>query len=409
MELYVARQPIFDKFKAIAGYELLHRESDRANEYRSSDGGYATSRVITSTFLTMGLDSLTNGKLAFINFDTELLKSGVASLLPKDQLVIEILETIAPTRDIIETCIQLKRDGYKLALDDYVLDPVFDTLTKLADIIKVDFRQLSAEDQRRAILMHKGKGIQFLAEKVETEEEFSRAKSMGYSLFQGYFFAKPVILKTSTIPTTKLGYIRLMQAVNDANPDIRTITAAIESDVKLSMETIKLSNSALYGRRQRISSIRQAVVVLGMDGIRRWIYLASLRRLGTGKPDALISTSIIRSKFMETLAEAMGQAAKCPEYSMLGLFSLLDALTNCPFDTLLASMNIDDQIMEVLTGKSKESDLALAYRMIQYYELGQWQDTALLAGKLGLTLDQVAAAYYVALKWYHEFTNVSES
>ncbi len=409
MDLYVARQPVFDRDRNLVGYELLHRESEKTNEYSSADGEYATSRVITSAFLSMGLDSLTNGKLAFINFTAELLKSGVANLLPKNQLVIEIMETVAPTKDILNTCQQLKQDGYRLALDEYVLDPVFEPMTKLADIIKVDFRQLSLDDQYHAIQMNQHKGIEFLAEKIESEEEFVRAKGLGYSLFQGYFFACPVILKTKTLVASKLGYIRLMQAVNSADPDTRAIVSAIESDVKLSMETIKLSNSAYYGRLQKISSVRQAVVALGLDGIRRWIYLASLRRLSAGKPDALVTTSIIRAKFMELLGPMTGQVDKGSEYSLLGLFSLLDALTGCPFEDLLPAMNLDEEITSILTGMVLNTNMAQALRLIQSYEKGQWQEASQAAAKLGMTLGQVATAYYESLKWYHELVNASHS
>ncbi len=409
MDLFVARQPIFDRNRNLVGYELLHRESEKFNEYSSADGEYATSRVITSAFLSMGLDSLTNGKLAFINFTASLLKSGVANLLPKDQLVIEIMETVAPTKDILNTCQQLKQNGYRLALDDYVLAPVFEPMTKLADIIKVDFRQLSLDDQYRSIQMNRHKGIEFLAEKIETEEEFNRAKEMGYGLFQGYFFAKPMILKTKTIVASKLGHIRLMQAVNSTDPDIRAIVSAIESDVKLSMETIKLSNSAYYGRLQRISSLRQAVVALGLDGIRRWIYLASLRRLGIGKPEALVTTSIIRAKFMELLGPMMGRADKSSEYSLLGLFSLLDALTGCPFEELLPAMNIDEEIIAILTGVAQDTSMAQALHLIQSYEQGQWQEANQASAKLGVSLGQVATAYYESLKWYYELVNASHS
>jgi len=290
-----------------------------------------------------------------------------------------------------------------------VLDPAFEPLANLADIIKVDFRRVSATDQVRTLQLRRDQGIQFLAEKVETEEEFDRARELGYCLFQGFFFARPVILKTNTMLASRLGYIRLMQAVSSPNPDFRAIVAAIESDVKLSMETIKLSNSAYYGRRQKISSIRQAVVVLGLDGIRKWIYLTSLRRLGTGKPDVLVSTSIIRAKFMEMLAEAIGQPVRSPEYSLLGLFSLLDVLTNCPFEALLSSLNINDEIVGALTGENRESQMSRTLHLIQRYEQGLWQETALLAEAMGITLQQVAEAYLYSLKCYHEFVSISDT
>jgi EAL and modified HD-GYP domain-containing signal transduction protein len=405
MELYIARQPVFDQAGAIVGYELLHRESDKVNECTETDGEYASSRVITSAFLTMGLDSLTSGKLAFVNFTGDLLKSGVALLLPKDKLVVEILETVPPTREILGACESLKSHGYTLALDDYVLDPVFKPLADMADIIKVDFRKCSGADIVRAVEVNAN--AQFLAEKVETEEEFRLASVMGYSLFQGFFFARPDILPANMLPVGKLGYLKLLQAVNDANPDFNNIVSAIENDVSLSLETIRLSNSAFYGRRRKISSIRQAVVALGLDGVRKWIYLAALRRLGAGKPDVLVSTSIIRSKFMELISELSGQPKKKAEYSMLGLFSLLDAISGCTFDSLLSGLNIEQEIKDVLIGGESVSRLGAAYATMTAYENGEWEKAAAEAGKAGMTLDQVAEAYISSLRWYNEFLKAS--
>jgi c-di-GMP-related signal transduction protein len=407
MELYIARQPVFDRNKTITGYELLHRESGKSSEYTGADGECASSRVITGAFLSIGLDSLTNGKKAFVNFTSDLLLSGVASLLPRERLVVELLETISPTREVLAACAALRAEGYTLALDDYVLDPAYEPLAAMADIIKVDFRQTSPDEQRRAIAMRQGQGVEFLAEKVETGEEFLRAREAGYSLFQGYFFSRPVIMSANALPVGKLGYIRLMQAVNSPNPDFRAIASAIESDVTLSLETIRLSNSAFYGRRQQIFAIRQAVVALGLEGVRKWIYLAALRRLGTGAPDALVSTSIIRSKFMELLAEALGLRHKSPEYSMLGLFSMLDAITGCPFPRLLENLNIADEIKEVLDGSDCESAIGQAYRLMTCYERGEWECTQRIAEKLGLRLDAVAEAYVASLRWYQEFSSIN--
>jgi c-di-GMP-related signal transduction protein len=405
MELNIARQPVFDKNRSIYGYELLYRESEKQNKFSETDGEYASSRVITGAFLSLGLNSLTSGKHAFINFTADLLTSGIASLLPKEQLVVEILEDVPPTRQIIRACEQLKAQGYSLVLDDYVMDPVFEPLAMLADIIKVDFRQVSKADQYSTLSLHKGHNIQFLAEKVETEEEFQRAVDLGYSLFQGYFFARPVILSTSTIPAGRLGYIQLMQAVNSPKQDLKMIISAIESDVKLSLETIKLINSAFYSRRMKISSIQQAVVALGLEGIRKWIYLSAMRRLGIGKPDILVSTSIIRAKFMELLSQAIGQSGKSPVYSMLGLFSLLDVLTNCTFNTLLSTLNITDEIKQILLYHNCDSKLGVTYCTMLAYERGEWESTSESARILGLSLATLARAYILSLKWYYGLTN----
>jgi c-di-GMP-related signal transduction protein len=409
MKLYIARQPIFNRSRSIVAYELLHRESLGINTYETSDGDYATSSVITGTFLTLGFDALTDDKLAYVNFTESLLLKGVPQLLPKDQLVIEILETVEPTAEIINACTALKVAGYTIALDDYVLRPGYDALIALADIIKVDFRSTRIEDQMGIINRFSQQKISFLAEKVETEAEFTRAMKMGYKLFQGYFFSRPVILSTNAIPVTKLGYIQLIQAINTERPNFNEVIRAIENDVALSLETIKLVNSAYFARRNKISSIKDAVVMLGLEGVRKWINISALSRLGKNKPDVLISNSLIRSKFMELMSKQLKRSQLSPHYSMLGLLSLLDALTNCSFDILLSKLNIDDEIKAILVDKEFNSLLGQAYKLMTLYERGSWDEANGLAVSLGVQMDTVADIYMQSLEWHNSSIGMSKA
>lgn len=407
MNLFVARQPIFDTGKSTVGYELLYRESTVRNEYSALSGELASSRVMIGTFLSSGLESLTGDKIAYVNFTTDLVKNRVASLFPKDRLVVEILENVPPTREVLRACEWMKAEGYTLALDDYVVNPIFRPLTELADIIKVDFRNTTIDEQYEMLSSQMIAGKQFLAEKVETQEEFDLAKELGYSLYQGYFFAKPVVLSASPVPAGKLGLVRLLQAINMLQPDFNQIINAIESDVALALETIKLSNSAFYVRRQKITSIRQAVVTLGLEGVRKYIYLASLSRIADDSQDVLVSMSMLRSKSMEIVAASTGQANKSPEYSMLGLFSLLDALTACSFQQLFANLNISEEIMNILAGAEQNSKMAAVYRAMLCFERGDWQETSRIADAAGLSVDTIAEAYLESLKWYSELTGIA--
>ena len=409
MELHIARQPIFDTKRAIIAYELLHRESAGKNVYDGIDGDDATSSVITGTFLSIGLNALTDNKLAYVNFTQNLLLKGVPQLLPKEQLVVEILETVEPTVDVITACRSLKIAGYTLALDDFVLRPGYEALIALANIIKVDFRSTSEVEQRSVIDRYRQYNIVFLAEKVETEEEFTRATKLGYSLFQGYFFSRPVIMSTKTVPITKLGYVQLIQAVNDERPDFKKISMAIENDVALSLETIKLVNSAYFARRNKISSIKDAVVTLGMEGVRKWINIFTLSRLGKNKPDVLISDSLIRSKFMELISKPLNKNQRSPEFAMLGLFSLLDALTNCSFDLILSKLNITQEIKIILIDKDYSSTLGQAYRLMLSYERGSWDDANSMALSLGVPMDTIAEIYMKSLKWYNSSIGMSNA
>ena len=217
MENFVARQAIFDKNLKVYAYELLFR-AGQENVYAATDADLATSSVITDSFITIGLESLTRGKRAFINFTKNLLMDETATIIPKDSLVVEILEDIKPDEGIIAACTKLKESGYTLALDDFIFDEVFKPLIELADIIKVDFRLSGMEESRALIEKYGLKRIKFLAEKVETQDEFDQALEMGFTYFQGYFFSKPVIVTSKDIPGYKINHLNIMHEIN--HPDI---------------------------------------------------------------------------------------------------------------------------------------------------------------------------------------------
>lgn len=400
MQLHVARQPIFNKQKQIVAYELLHRDAPGSNAYMATDGNAATSSVITSAFLSFGLDLLTGDTLAYVNFTTELLLQCAPLLLPRDQLVTEILETVQPTEEVLQACRTIKAAGYKLALDDFVLRPGYDELIDLAGIIKVDFRISDADEQRAIIDLYKDRDISFLAEKVETEAEFARAVKMGYHLFQGYFFARPVTLSTNAVPSTKLGYVQLMQAVHEDKPDFSKIIRAIESDVAFSLDTIKLVNSAYFARRHKISSVKDAVIMLGLEGVRKWVNVSVMSRLAWNKPDVLISHSLVRSRFMELMARRSGRQQYSSEYSMLGLFSLLDALIGCTFKSLFSNLNLSDTVKSILIDSDYSSDLGKAYCLMLAYEQGEWDKAGALCPMIGLSMDDIAQIYMDALEWH---------
>ena len=209
MNIFVARQPIFDRFKKLFGYELLFRNGSK-NYYEHVDGDEASNTVIANSFLTMGMQTVTGGKRAFINFTTNLLKNKVATSLPKDMIAVEILEDVEPDEEIILACRNLKELGYLIVLDDFVYHPRFQPLIELADIIKVDFLSTSYEE-RISILQQIGSTrIKFLAEKVETLEQYEEAFQLGFSYFQGYYFSQPIILSAKEIQNSKLNYMRLL-------------------------------------------------------------------------------------------------------------------------------------------------------------------------------------------------------
>ena len=278
MQVFVARQPIFDRRQHIFAYELLFRQGQE-NYYSAADGDQATSQVIVNSFWLIGLSTLTGGKRAFINFTANLLKNEIVTMLPADQIAVEILETVNPTADIVEACRKIRKLGFLIVLDDFVFEPRFEPLMELADIIKIDFQITGIEEQIKLIEMCRGKDIRFLAEKVETPEEFRQAMELGYTYFQGYFFSKPIIVAGQSIPKNKSVNFRLLQQISSSLLDLDKLEKLIEKDVFLTYMLLKYINSASFGIRASIRSIRQALALLGVKEAVKWAALIVTREL----------------------------------------------------------------------------------------------------------------------------------
>ena len=256
MDYYIARQPIFDLNNRVYGYELLYRAGAHFG-HQSVDGDIKTMEVIGNSIMLFGLEQMTRGRKAFINFTANLLEEDLAGILPPERVVIEILENIEPSPPVLEACHRLKQRGYMLALDDFVYERRFSPFIELADIVKVDFRRSTSLKERAATInIPRRHQIQFLAEKVESREELEMARRLGYVYFQGYFFEKPVLLVAKDIPPARHAYFQLLQEVNRPEPDVHAIERHIQTDPALTLKLLRFINSAAFGVRNQVSSVR---------------------------------------------------------------------------------------------------------------------------------------------------------
>lgn len=405
MDVYVARQPIFNKQKKVIGYELLYR-SGLQNFFDHNDGDRATSDVITNSFSVIGLEVLTGGKRAFINFTENLLKSDIASILPPDLVAVEILEDIKPDKEIIEICKKLKRLSYILVLDDFVAIEQIAPLIEFADIIKVDFLKTTVEQRKQLIKDVGTANVKFLAEKVETEEEFNMAVEMGYSYFQGYFFSKPMIYKGRDLPSYKLNYLRIIQEVNQPEISFNQLEAIIKQDLSLSYKLLRLINSAAFGFNTKITSIKYALVLLGIKEFVRWITLIALRGMGDDKPDELIVASLIRAKYAENLAPKLGLYEQASDLFLMGLFSLMDALLDRPIGEILNELPISSSVKGAILGTEK-SILRDVYELVVAYEQGLMTQLDNKNKLLGIEESELARLYINSIHWVNQIFNYS--
>jgi len=393
---FVARQPIFDRDKRACAYELLFR-SGLEESYQGSDGDASSLEVIANSFIEMGLDELTGNKRGFINFTRNLLLSDVADLLPPEWVTIEILEDVEPDKEVLSACKHLKDLGYALALDDFVLADRGSPLLDVANIVKVDFAGTTPEDRKRLTDELNPRGIECLAEKVETHQEFAEAMACGFVYFQGYFFSKPVTRTTNKISGNKLAYLRTLQEINRPELSYEDLEAGIKQDVSLTYKLLRFINSVWFGLRHEVKSIKHALVWLGPKEVRKWFSLVSLRDMGGDKPDELIRCAMLRARMGELLAPLVGLKANAANLFLMGIFSVLDAMLDAPLEEVIAKLPLDKQVHAALLGEPSKYRQIL--EMIVSYEQGDWQDFADRAAELRFDPNRMPAIFNESVTW----------
>ena len=395
MDVFVARQAIFDMRKQVVAYELLFR-SNFINKFISVENSNPTIEVIRNSFSIIGLEKVTEGKRAYINFDEVLLKSRIIEAFPKELIAVEILETVEPNEEIIECCKNLKQKGYMLALDDFEYDEKFDELIEYIDIIKVDFILTKGYERKEIMKRIKNKKIKFLAEKVETEEEYKEAMEYGYSYFQGYFFCVPVIVLGKDIPSYEFTYIKLLKELNKDRISITNLERLFKNDVSLSYKLLKVVNSAHYSMKRKITSIRDAVMILGEREFKKWIYIITLKSMSENSMDELIKMSLLRAYFGELLCNRIQTEVSGFDAFLTGMFSLMDAMMNQPIENILCELPISQDIKDALLGKKNTYGDLL--KLIIMYEKGEWNQVNKLIEEIGLDGQFVGNCYIEAIQ-----------
>ncbi|HEY3826673.1 MAG TPA: EAL domain-containing protein [Bryobacteraceae bacterium] len=399
MKVYLGRQPILDRSRNVAGYELLFRSSE-ANFCDLPDDVMATSQVIVNAVLGVGLDRLLGGKPAFINFDRTLLLGDWSTLLPPEKCVIEILETVAPDQEVLTACDNLRRQGYAIALDDCLDDERTQVFAPFVDILKVDFLQTSPAHQEKLARLCRKLKIRMVAEKVETDQEFRRAMQLGYDYFQGYFFARPTVLQAARVPASQMSGLRLMKQIQREELDFRAIEDLIRHDVSFSHSLLTYLNSAAFNWADRVESVRHGLFLLGSSELRKWAWMASLANLGQSRPPVLMAQVLMRGRFCEMIAGSSKLSLGEADPFLLGMFSLLDAILERPLAGILDDLNISPNLRDALLGTAGESDLlALVLKIVKSYEVGNWREVDAAAQVIQLAPDDLLTCYMDSVLW----------
>jgi c-di-GMP-related signal transduction protein len=405
LHIFVARQAIFDRESQVHAYELLYRAQAGSDKFTSDDESGTTLDVISGSLLTIGLNNIAAGKKVFINFGRSLLLEGLVSILPKESVVIEVLETTEPDAAVVDCCRKLQNLGYTIALDDFVGDARFEPLVATAKVIKVDIRQTSRAEQERLLATYQPRGIAMLAEKVETREEFELAANLGYDYFQGYFFARPDVVSQKEIQPVVVTSLQVLRQLQNLEINFKELESLIRKDVALTYKLFRYVNSALLSRGGNIQSIKSALVRLGEDGIRQWATIATFPRIAKHKPEELVACAMLRARFSENLARSTGDS-RYPSAYLIGLFSVLDALLDQPLEAALNEVGLAPMINDVLLGApTADERLATIHKLLSFYEAGEWEQVRLSARSLELTDTAVADAYVDATEWANQIAS----
>lgn len=399
-DIFLARQPILDRSQSIVAYELLFR-SGQHNFAQIENELNATASVIISLFNEMGVQSVLGNERGFINVSAEFLMSDMIKLLPTGQIVIELLETIEITPMILDQCRKLKQHGFSLALDDFaVMHEQYKDLLPIVDVIKVDLMQLSSDDLTKTSLKLKEYPAKLLAEKVESREQFEHCKQLGFHFFQGYYFAKPVILTGKRAEPSTIALFKLLSLVLD-DASSEDLEGAIKGDSNLTYNLLKLVNSVGSGVSQKVDSLAKAIIVIGRRQLQRWLQLLLYTindKEQTSNP--LMQLAATRAKMLEILCRCMNnQDTAMQERAFItGSFSLLDTLLSMPMADVMAQLNMHEAVKLALIERT--GPLGQLLKLIESLEKGDFESVeGMLSTLPGLDSHILNEAQMAAIRW----------
>lgn len=405
MYFYAARQPILDKNKELFAYELLFRDSID-NVFPDICGDEATSKIVEASQFNMGISEFTSNKPAFINFTLDTLSKGYCEMLTPEEVVIEILETVKPGKRLLAQCKDLFEKGYTLALDDYVHQSVWAHFYPYIKIIKIDVLETSADEIDKVIKsIANFPHIQLLAEKVETHEHYQQAVEQGFELFQGYFFAKPEMVKSKNLSPSQMAMAELLYESSKPELDLASITGVFERDVSLSYKLLRYANSAMFKRGSEIATIKQALVTLGSAELKRFIGLMFAVTVNPDKPSELINLAMTRAKFCELISQDLKGQYNMSICFLTGLLSMIDAILDESLESILDKLPLSQEIKEPLL--TKKGVLAAVIKLVEFIEKAEWSKTAKVMELLHLEKEQVLQHYNEAVIWSDEQTKLA--
>lgn len=402
-DIFVGRQPILDRQEKLAAYELLFRSGRLRNEAKVEDDLQATATVVSNVFSDFGVEQALGPYRGFVNVDEHLLMSDLLEALPKTKVVLEILETVEPRPAIVERCRELKKLGFTLALDDYIGDEAkYRPFLGIVDIVKVDVLPLHQDVLHQVTCKLKPLGIKLLAEKVDSREQAALLRDMGYDLFQGYYFARPTIIAGKKLGSSEISLMRLFGLLLD-DADTSALEAVLKTEPGLTVNLVRLTNSAANGLRTKVTSLRQAITLLGRRQLQRWLQLLLYTQQTGGSGNPLLSLAASRGRFMELVCHKLDgpNSGLADQAFMTGIMSLMPALLNQTMAEILRGLPVSNAVADALTSRN-----GLLGHLLALTEATESADPYALLPALdklpGLDANGVNRCLTEALTWAHD-------
>ena len=403
---FIARQPIFDSSQSIWGYELLYRHSSDATAAIFSDEESAT-LAVAACASCQRMSFAQNSKL-LINFSERSILEKVPHALAAEDTVVEIAETPPTTPGYLECLQQLKREGYRIALDGYEAREGCEQLFNMADIVKIDVLEKDPETVSGLVEKTRDKQVLLVAKRIEEHEHFHAAKKLDFSLFQGFFFRKPEIIEGRTLTSNEMSRLNLFALMENDEPDFDKLTSTIQADVAISYNLLSYLNSPAMGMREKIKSIKQALLLLGWKQIKNWLRVVILRDLNPKeKPSELPYLSVQRGKFFQLASSGLSNGPSPDNLFLLGLFSMLDSMLSMPMETVVANLPMETAFTDALCGK--DNDYRPWLILAKSFESADWETLDRIIPQLGLDPVNTAQSYYESIAWASLFFQQSHS
>ncbi|MFC3094855.1 EAL domain-containing protein [Alteromonas sediminis] len=396
MFAYVARQPIFDVNKEVFAYELLFRDG-KSNCFPDIEPDEATSKIIADSHLSFGIEEITNGKLAFINFHQNTLLYRFPTSLDPKTTIVEIVETVNVDPELIKACKHIRGLGYKLALDDYDGSGQWDAFLPFTSIIKFEVDAFDDVLMESMVSDLKSKRTQLVIERVETMEQFERYKAMGFDYFQGYFLARPEIIRHKKIGASTLAMMDLLSETAVSPLNFEKINGIFERDAALTYKLLRFINNPIFDKSHKITSLRHAFNYMGEIELKKFIALLALANLSESEPQELMVMSLVRAKFCEITMKFVSQGEDTIAGFLTGLLSLMDTLTGQEMTTIIGKIPIDQSVKNALCGEDGELKDCLMF--VKAFENAHWNSVKSIASPYPIKQTQLHAIYIESVKW----------